>query len=104
MEFFVLFDDAVDRMLDNSLSPVLMIVPKRRDALSFRITVISSGLVLSLYSFIVECSSLYEIGQIVLDVLADPVVQHGSKNSVESFEMFSISCMIACSAPSSFAI
>ena len=46
----VLLDDDVDRMVESSLAPLRIIVPKSREALSSSMIVISNGLVVSLYS------------------------------------------------------
>ena len=58
----VLLDEDVERMVESSLAPLRMIVPNRRDALSSSMMVISSGLVVSLYSLRTWAISSKDIG------------------------------------------
>ena len=60
----VLLDDEVERMVESSRAPLRMIVPKRRDALSSSMMVISNGLVVSLYLLRIWAISSNDMGYV----------------------------------------
>ena len=58
----VFLDDEVERMVESSRAPLRTIVPKRRDALSSSMMVISNGLEVSLYSLRIWAISSKDMG------------------------------------------